>query len=324
MATLSAQQPQTPVFRAGVEVTSVDVGVVDGRGRPVTDLTPEDFTVRIDGQPRRVVSAEWISLVTPARPDASPLPPGYSTNASSTGGRLIMLVIDQPNIRFGGAVAIRSAVNGFIDHLQSSDRVAVVGLGPGGPPSTPFTADRQRLQETIAKMVGLKLTTSGASRYTVTLSEALAIKRAEPGVLERVVTRECDGEPPGSRRQLCESVVENEAETVAVQGTSDGDMTIASLRALLDAVNPIDAPKTLILVTEGFVMGDRLIDVQNLGLAAAAARTSIYALKLDDTMFSDIAQKSVSLTHFDDRRETSLGVETLANASRGSLFTITV
>lgn len=323
-ATLAAQQPQTPVFRAGVEVTSVDVGVVDGRGRPITDLTPADFSVQIDGQTRRVVSAEWISLVTPPRPEAPSAPPGYSSNENATGGRLIMLVIDQPNIRFGGAVAIRTAVNRFIDHLQPSDRVAVIGLGPGGPPSTPFTSDRRRLQEAVAKMVGLKLTATGMSRYTVTLSEALAIKRGEPGMLERVVLRECDGEPPGPRLQLCESVVEAEAENVVVQGTSDGDMTISSLRALLDAVKFIDAPKTLILITEGFVMGDRLIDVQNLGSAAAAARTSIYALKLDDTMFADITQKSISISRSDDRRESSVGVETLANASRGSLFNITV
>ena len=324
-STLAAQAPtQTPVFKAGVELTSVDVGVVDAQGRPVADLGPEDFVVQIDGRARRVVSAEWISLVTPARPDAPPLPSGYSTNEHSTGGRLIMLVIDQPNIRFGGAVAIRGAVNGFIDHLQASDRVAVIGLGPGGPPSTPFTADRRRLQEAIARMVGLRLTTSGASRYTVTLSEALAIDHNEAGVLERVFNRECEGEPPGPRRQLCESVVENEAHTVAVQGTSDGDMTISSLRALIDAVRSIDAPKTLVLVTEGFIIGDRLIDVQNLGAFAATARTSIYALKLEETMFSDIAQKSAAITRFDDRRETSVGVETLANASRGSLFNITV
>jgi len=322
--TLAAQQPQTPVFRSGVEVTSVDVGVVDGRGRPVTDLTPADFAVQIDGEARRVVSADWISLVTPAKSDARPAPPGFTSNEHSTGGRLILLVIDQPNIRFGGGVAIRSAANGFIDHLQPTDRVAVVGLGPGGPPSTPFTNDRQRLQETIAKMVGTKLTTTGASRYTITLSEALAIKRGEPGMLQRIVTRECEGEPPGPRLQLCESVVENEAETVALQGTSDADMTIASLRALLEALKPIDAPKTLVLVTEGFVVVDRLSDVQNLGLAAASARTSIYALKLEETLFSDIQNKSASTTRFEDRRESSVGVETLTNAARGSLFNITV
>jgi VWFA-related protein len=317
-------QPQTPVFRSSVEVTSIDVGVVDDRGRPVTNLQPADFSVQIDGADRRVVSAEWISLVTPARPDAPPPPPGYSTNENSTGGRLIMIVIDQPNIRFGGAVVIRSAVNGFLEHLQPSDRVAVIGLGPGGPPSTSFTSDRRRLQETVARMVGTRLHQGGTSRYTVTLSEALQIQRQEPGVLERVIDRECAGEPDGPRRQLCESSVESEAITVATQSTSDGDMTLSSLRALIEAVRHIDAPKTMILVTEGFVMGDRLIDVQNLGSFAAAARTSIYALRLDETMFSDITQKGPSLTRFEDRQESRVGVETLANAARGSLFNVTV
>jgi VWFA-related protein len=321
---LHGQQPQTPVFRSSVEVTSIDVGVVDNRGRPVTDLRPEEFIVQIDGAARRVVSAEWISLVTPPKPDAPPPPPGYSTNENSTGGRLILLVIDQPNIRFGGAVVIRTSVNGFLEHLQPSDRVAVIGLGPGGPPSTPFTADRRRLQETVSRMVGQKTRQSGMSSYNVTLSEALAIQRGEPGMLDRVINRECEGEPAGPRQQLCASSVENEAITVVTQGTSDGDQTLASLRALLEAVKNIDAPKTLILVTEGFLMGDRLVDVQNLGSLAAAARTSIYALRLDDVLFSDITDKSAALTRFEDRQESRVGVETLANSARGSLFNISV
>ena len=65
---LDAQQP--PRFQAGVDVVPVDVTVVDSGGRQVQDLMPADFTVRIEGQPRRVISAEWISLVT-ERPQAS-------------------------------------------------------------------------------------------------------------------------------------------------------------------------------------------------------------------------------------------------------------
>ena len=150
---VATQQPQTPGFRSSVEVTSLDVGVVDRDGKPITDLTPQDFVVRVDGAPRRVVSAEWVSLVTPPKPDAPPPPPGYSTNENATGGRLILIVIDQPNIRFGGAAGLRRAVNGFIDRLQPSDRIAAVGIGPGST-STPFTADRERVKQAIARMAG--------------------------------------------------------------------------------------------------------------------------------------------------------------------------
>ena len=42
-----AQQPQ-PAFKSSVEVTSLDVTVVDTNGKPITNLTPADFVVRID------------------------------------------------------------------------------------------------------------------------------------------------------------------------------------------------------------------------------------------------------------------------------------
>jgi hypothetical protein len=47
---------------------TVDVGVFDAQGRPVGDLTAGDFTVRVKGQPRRVVNAEFVS----ANPDERP------------------------------------------------------------------------------------------------------------------------------------------------------------------------------------------------------------------------------------------------------------
>src|SRR3954454_17745119 len=145
---LSAQQPPPkPSFPSSVEVTSLDVTVVDDRGKPLPSLTPADFNVRVDGNTRRVVSAEWVPLSAPATDANTPPPPdGYSTNESSTGGRLIVMAIDQPNIRFGGAVGITRAANAFIDRLPASDRVAVAAIGTGAPGSA-FTADRNRTKQ---------------------------------------------------------------------------------------------------------------------------------------------------------------------------------
>ena len=70
-AASAAAQEQPPRFQSSVEVTSLDVTVVDDRGQPIPDLTPADFVVRIDGKARRVVSAEWVPLArTPRRPPA--------------------------------------------------------------------------------------------------------------------------------------------------------------------------------------------------------------------------------------------------------------
>src|SRR5258706_3157496 len=95
----AAHQPQQPAFQSRADIIPVDVSVLDGRGQPVQDLAAADFSVRIDGQPRRVISAEWIPLT--ARGSTPPeirVPDGYTSNEQSAGGRLIVLAIDQPNI----------------------------------------------------------------------------------------------------------------------------------------------------------------------------------------------------------------------------------
>src|SRR5947209_15530450 len=90
-----AQDAQTPSFRAGVEALPVDVTVVDDRGQPIRDLIAADFTVRVDGRPRRVASAQWIASAgnAPAARTAS-VPEGFVSNESAGGGRMIILVVD--------------------------------------------------------------------------------------------------------------------------------------------------------------------------------------------------------------------------------------
>ena len=123
------------------------------------------------------------------------------------------------------------------------------------------------------------------------MSEALAIRRGDPGALDRLVARECDGLRPGSPSyELCVADLQEVVHEVAQDATSGADTTIAALRALFTGLRALDLPKTMVIVSEGFIVEDRQSDVVQLGTLAAAARTSVYALKLDNIMFSDIDQ----------------------------------
>ncbi len=324
---LSAQQPPPPKpsFQTSVEVTSLDASVVDDKGKPVAGLTPADFNVRIDGNARRVVTAEWVALAAPAGETAAPPPPppdGYSTNDSTTGGRLIIIAIDQPNIRFGGAMAINKAANAFIDRLAPSDRVAVAGFGVGAP-STPFTADRARIKQAIGRMVGQK--EAGRSvdvGHSIALVEAQAIDKGDRSVLDTIQQRECAsaGSAPGAQ-EMCRTQVEMEAHSLAFDANREADQTIQTLRDLFAGLRTIDAAKTLILISEGFVLSDEPM-IAELGTMAAEARTSLYALKLDNQLF-DIADARMPINPFADRQARSEGLEMLAGAARGTLFTVT-
>ena len=93
-------EQRQPTFRSGVELIEIDINVVDGDGRPLTDLTASDFTVSVEGEPRRVVQAQFLSLGRSGPDDTTAAPQGvafHSTNATGTRGRLIVLVVDQGN-----------------------------------------------------------------------------------------------------------------------------------------------------------------------------------------------------------------------------------
>jgi VWFA-related protein len=334
----AAQQIQQPAFQSRADVIPVDASVLDGRGQPVQDLAAADFSVRIDGQPRRVISAEWIPLTARgAAPPESRVPEGYTSNEQSAGGRLIVLAIDQPNIPFTAVRPVQDALSRFLDGLETSDRVAVIGFGLGAP-SISFTTDRNRIRQAIARMPGQQSARDG--RHSVGLSTALTFDRFATqnetdrcaprcgnAVLDAIVSRDCPPYNPArpDERFLCKSEILSEARDSLQSARQEGDVTIRTMQSLLVALKGIDAPKTLIVLSQRFFMDtdrDGIARVNELGALAGAARTSIYGVRLEEESF-DIAQGIQSLAPVEDRQLQQRGLEALTSSGRGALFNVT-
>jgi VWFA-related protein len=318
-----AGQQAEPRFRSTVEVTSIDVAVVDGQGKPLSSLAPAEFGVRVDGKNRRVVTAEWVPLTAggaaPAKVTAE-VPFGYSSNENASGGRLIAIAVDEPHIRPGGAAAVLAAAGSFIDRLAPTDRVAAVSLGVGGT-ATPFVADRERVKSALGRMSGQRQTFKATSSV-VSEAEALEIADGNRMTADRVTSRECQNLRPSSAQYLqCRQEVELEAAQVVDQLRQSSGTTIKSLRDLLNAIQVLDGPKTLILMSEGFAIRDPTM-MNELGSLAAATRTSIYAMRLDNQLFE--ATNSSGRPVIDQTMNLrNDALESLAAAARGALFNVT-
>ncbi len=134
-------------------------------------------------------------------------------------------------------------------------------------------------------------------------------------------------EAQASRRgpDACETEIIRLAHEAVQNATEPRDATIRGLTDALTSLRSIDAPKSLVLVTEGLAMFDGEEEVRSqmnsLGSLAAAARTSIYALRLDDQRI-DVTSAGRQVSPGSDTRIRIEGLEALTTGSRGALFTV--
>ena len=72
----------------------VDVSVIDRNGRPVPDLAAGDFTLTVDGKPRRIASAQFIAVDRAVDSGPPDKPMEYNSNTGAQGGQLVMIAVD--------------------------------------------------------------------------------------------------------------------------------------------------------------------------------------------------------------------------------------
>ena len=169
---------QQPVFRSGVELVTVDVTVVDDVGNPIENLSAESFDVRVDGEPRRVVSADYVRYRS-----ASGVVPlsgvEFSSNENIDPGRLILIAVDRAHIRrVEGLAALRAAAN-FVDALDPADRVAAAPLDHDG--AIQFTNEHASVKRYLERLSGEASAASDGVQHRSRRGARDQRRRAAPG-----------------------------------------------------------------------------------------------------------------------------------------------
>jgi VWFA-related protein len=315
-----------PTFRSGVDLVTVDATVLGPDGDPLVDLGPDDFRLEVDGRPRRVVSAQFVSQAAQgARPPVLPAA-HFTSNEGTDAGRLVVVAVDEAHIRrLEGRQALRAA-EAFIDRLDPSDRIGVIGLTRLG--ALDFTRDRFALKRRLGTLVGQ--TDPVFLQFNLGLSEALEIAEGSRSRLGDAVLRECGrslteyvsaaraAETSGGR-DACPEQVEQESRGIAQHAHTQARISLSALEALIASLKDIPGPKTVVLLSEGIVADPRRVDLQKIAAEAQAARVAIYVLHLEVPTF-EAAQDRVSPTLVRDLQVRGDGLARIAGAARGAVF----
>ena len=148
-------EPIDPLkITVNVNEIRLDVVVVDNRGRPITDLTADDFEVYQDKLPQDVTSSVYISNQSDASaqpsvsrkdaPNLLNLP--AATLKEEEVRRTIVFVVDNLSMRFDHLYNAKMGIKLFLEkQMQPGDMVAIMRTGYGNSALNMFSSDKKQI-----------------------------------------------------------------------------------------------------------------------------------------------------------------------------------
>ena len=165
----SAQDP--PVFEAVTTLMEVEVRATDGRGRPVADLSKEDFELFENNQLQEIATFEFVPGIRPQSPMEADAPPPETITSGSgftvEDLRRSAFILVATRGRREDRIHIVNAIRGFLDdNLEPGVFISIEG--------SPFTTNKQALIERLEQMLDSSGPLLESGGLVDTLTEDLA------------------------------------------------------------------------------------------------------------------------------------------------------
>ena len=260
----AASGPEQPAsFKTSVTVVVVPVVVRDKKGRAVGGLQQEDFRLSDNGKPQEIAkfaveriggSESETRRQAGARPSAGPATPPPSTMPE----RFVAYLFDDLHIKFGDMVRVRDAAGRhFRSSLQPGDRAAIYSTS--GQTMLEFTADRDRLQETLKKLMPRPMNAqSGFECPDISYYQAdLIVNRHDQEALNAAIAEVmvCH---QGISREEAVILATQTARHVLEAGELETRVTFSTLRDVIRRMSALPGQRSIILASPGFLAPDLL------------------------------------------------------------------
>lgn len=291
------ERPQS--FPGEVDLVTVDVVVTDKKGNPVTGLSASDFTVEEEGVRQVVSSFEAVEL--PAAPAAAAAPrPRVSTNTLPRlrASRTFLILFDDLHTTPEDGAQAKGAVAAFLQQgVREGDYVSLLSTSGEAWWNTRMEAGRADLLAVLRRLEGRRMPDGRMDR----LSDWEAMRIAQYNdtlVGERVYRRYQmlrlteDAAFPASRvdqtratreeetevygRGINEMMVETRAAEAYRFVRDRGTRALSTLERAVASLASAKGRKTLILVSDGFILDHTLDGFKAAVQAARRSNVTVY------------------------------------------------
>lgn len=250
---VSHDSPAT--FKVRVNFVSVRAVVRDSNGKVITDLKKEDFQLA-DNRKLQVISNFSVetpgSHVPTVKLDAgSPTGPSEGVPVKTPGlpQRFVSLFFDDLHLSTQDAMLSQQAARKLFGAMQTDDRLAI--FTTSGQVQQEFTADREKLKETLQRIVPRPLSDPGAGDCPpMTFYEAYQIVEVNDPTALQVATADaaaCSGSSQGAA-QLAQMTAQRELSA----GESEMHFSFRNLDALIGRMKALPGQRIIVMMSPGF------------------------------------------------------------------------
>jgi VWFA-related protein len=246
---------QPTVLRTQVNIVLVPVVVRNDSGRPVGDLTKEDFQLFDRGKPQQITN---FSVQKRRSDEAAKVPassPGqlHLSVAADLPSNFVAYWFDDMHLSASDLTRVRDAVLRNLETLQASDRVAI--FTSSGQGNLDFTSDREKLQDALMK---LRPRPPGepAGRKCPDISYYMAdliFNKRDAAAFEQATddTLACMHASP-LQRQIVEGQVQSEARAALITGQQASRGSLVSLKEVILKLSVMPGSRSLLVLSPGF------------------------------------------------------------------------
>ena len=162
--------PDDDVVKISTNLVQIDVTVTDAKGKPITDLRPNEIEIYENGEKQKLSNFSFVSSVKEITQQGKPTGTGVPIPTQKLRPeqirRTIALVVDDLSLSFESAYQTRRALKKFVDEqMQDGDLVAIVRTGAGIGALQQFTGDKRMLYAAIEKVKWNPQGTGGVSAF---------------------------------------------------------------------------------------------------------------------------------------------------------------
>ena len=342
-ATNKVESQDRPI-RLKTDLIELRAVVTDKQGKPVTDLTKDDFEITEDGR-KQVVSFFTAEQISGARatslPGAAPasrrqVPPAARPK------RTVALFVDTLHMATASLMQVKQHMLKFVDErLGDEDLAAVVATGGGGLGLfSQFTSDKRVLRAAINRLSNFPASRSDGA-YTPFLAARVEAEDADALEVAKSIVRQEEHLPDDPHYEsLVTSLAKSRARQISVEATYLRRETLSVLKAVAARIAEMPGQRMVLFLSDGFTLFDDTGATDSDDLRAAISRATrsgvvVYAVNakgLHGNRMYDVTTSVPSeprIVHLLPNyfaagdRELEAGMERLAKGTGGEAFLTT-